>query len=83
MDVKSKAGSVFSNSRVRSSYFDSLRTSGVEEPRIPKSVRISTATNIVRSGSGDKRSFNKKRTTPSQPRSSMIEEIGGMDEEPI
>jgi hypothetical protein len=64
-----------SNSRVRSNYFDSLRVSGVEnQSKIPKSVRINTMSNInARSGSGEKRSFNKKRTTPSQPRFSMIE----------
>lgn len=78
IEVKSKAGSVLGNSRVKSSYLGSLRGSAVDNG---KSVRFNTASsNIVRSGSGDKRSFNKKRTTPSQPRFSMIDELVGPQE---
>lgn len=71
LEVRSKAGSVISGSRAKSSYMASLRGSAVGEG---KSVRMNAAgSNIVRSGSSEKRTFNKKRTTPAQPRFSMID----------
>jgi hypothetical protein len=79
IDTKSKAGSILGNSRVRGSYLGSLRGSAIDNG---KGVRFNTTlSNIVRSGSGDKRTFNKKRTTPSHPRFSMIDELTGPQDE--
>lgn len=64
--MKSKAGSVLGNSRVKSTYFGR----GANESS--KNMRFNTTTsNIVRSS--DHRGFNKKRTTPPQLRFSMVD----------